>query len=178
LTKLLVVTSMPALTLPGADPFSSVILQWDPSLDLEVVGYKIYYGTTSRNYTDVVAVGNVLTSTITGLQSGATYYFAATAYDAFGNESDFSNEISRTVPTTAATLTPANGSAGQFSFGVSGIPGLPYVVETSTNLVDWVAVRTNLAPFTFVETNPGQPGQKFFRAATRTGLLPDPLSGL
>jgi len=168
--SVILVAKLPAQILPGGDPLSSITLQWDPSIDPQVVGYKIYYGTTSHNYTDVVVVGNVLTTTISGLQPGVTYYFAATAYDVFGNESDFSNEISRTVPTMAATLTAATCSVGQFSFGVSGIPGLPYVVETSTNLVDWTAVQTNLVPFTFVETNPGRPGQRFFRAASLPGV--------
>ena len=168
LSNLLVVTPSPALTLPGADPFSTATLQWDPSTDPNVTGYKVYYGTISHDYTNVVVVGNVLTTIISGLQPGTTYYFAVTAYDAFGTESDFSNEMLYTVPTTAATLTSATYSIGQFSFGVSGIPGLPYVIEASTNLVDWVAVQTNVAPFTFEETNTDPSGQRFFgRSAFR-----------
>ncbi len=54
----------------------SVTLGWEPSLDSSVVGYKIYYGTTSHNYTNLVAVGNSTSATITGLISGETYYFA------------------------------------------------------------------------------------------------------
>ena len=35
---------------------------------------------------------------IDGLEEGATYYFAVTAYDVFFRASDFSNEVSATVP--------------------------------------------------------------------------------
>jgi hypothetical protein len=33
-----------------------------------------------------------------GLQRGQTYYFAVTAYDGSGNESDFSAEASKPIP--------------------------------------------------------------------------------
>ena len=47
----------------------------------------------------VVDVGDQVTYTLTGLNSGQTYFFAVTAYDLTGiDESPFSNEISTTVP--------------------------------------------------------------------------------
>lgn len=87
-----------ALTLLVANAASSVTLAWDASPSPEVTGYKIYYGPSSRNYTNVINVGNVLMATVTNLSTGATYFFAATAYDGGGLESDFSNEVSYTVP--------------------------------------------------------------------------------
>lgn len=77
---------------------ASVTLVWDPSPSQDVTGYKIYYGTSSRSYTNVIVVGNVLTATITGLVEGTKYYFAATAYNVLGWESDYSAEVSYTVP--------------------------------------------------------------------------------
>lgn len=86
-----------------APPINTATLTWDspttnadgtPLTDL--VGYKIYYGTTSGNYTEVIAVGNVTTYKVEGLQPG-TYYFALTAYDTSGNESGYSNEVSKTI---------------------------------------------------------------------------------
>ena len=50
------------------------------------------------------------------LASGATYFFAVTAYDTNGLESDYSSEVSYTVPlptNTAPTIvltSPANGA--------------------------------------------------------------------
>ena len=76
---------------------NTVVLKWDASPDPDAVGYKIYLGITSHNYTASVDVGNATNATIT-LPSHGTWYFAATCYDGAGNESDFSNETSWTTP--------------------------------------------------------------------------------
>jgi hypothetical protein len=63
-----------------------------------LAGYKIHYGTASQDYTQVVAVNNptlnryVLDSLPTG-----TWYFAITAYNSAGVESNLSGEISATL---------------------------------------------------------------------------------
>jgi hypothetical protein len=41
---------------------------------------------------------------------------------------------------------------GQFSFTVNGPPGTGYVIQSSSNLVNWVPVLTNVAPFTFSDS--------------------------
>ena len=65
-------------------------------LDDALAGFKVYYGTSSRNYAHVVDAGKVTTYRITGL-SPATYYFAVTAYVQSGNESYYSNEVSKEI---------------------------------------------------------------------------------
>jgi len=84
-----------------------VTLAWDPSPDASVVGYKIYLGPTSAGYTNSVTFGNVTNAVISNLVASTTYYFAATAYDGVGLESDFSNETSYTVPTPPTNTPPA-----------------------------------------------------------------------
>jgi len=59
-------------------------------------GYKIYYGTSSHNYTSHVNVGLLTSCTISNLPDGM-YYFALVAYDRSGNESDYSSELTRYV---------------------------------------------------------------------------------
>ena len=73
-------------------------LLWDPSGDSDVVGYNVYYGTQSGHYTTKVNAGNVTSYTVSNLQAGPTYYFASTAYDSYGYESDYSNELIYAVP--------------------------------------------------------------------------------
>jgi hypothetical protein len=75
----------------------SVTLAWDPSSSADVAGYKIHYGPSSRTYTASVDAGNVTQYTLDGLTAGTKYFFAATAYDKWKNESDFSNEIDEVV---------------------------------------------------------------------------------
>src|ERR1022692_2237899 len=88
---------------PNAFAIQSVSLAWDPSPDTNVVGYKVYYGVASRTYTNIVDVGDVTNTTISGLVEGTTYYFAVTAYNILGMESDFSAEVSYTVPVSTGT---------------------------------------------------------------------------
>jgi hypothetical protein len=62
----------------------------------DLAGYKIYYGTSSGNYTKSVDVGNVTIYTMKNLPTG-TVHFALTSYDKAGNESDFSDEGSKLI---------------------------------------------------------------------------------
>jgi fibronectin type 3 domain-containing protein len=63
----------------------------------DLAGYRVYYGDSSRDYTDMTDV-NSPTSTATAivLPSG-DYYVAMTALDQQGNESTYSNEVMKTV---------------------------------------------------------------------------------
>lgn len=81
---------------------NTATLAWDAVTDASLSGYRVYYGTAPGTYLQSLGqglnVGNVTTYTVTGLSSGRRYYFAATAYDTAGNESDFSNEAFKDVP--------------------------------------------------------------------------------
>lgn len=74
-----------------------LIVSWDPNTESDLLGYKVYYGTSSRNYITVSDVGNVTSLTISGLSEGVEYFFAVTAYDTAYNESDFSVEVSAII---------------------------------------------------------------------------------
>jgi VCBS repeat-containing protein len=73
-------------------------LAWDGSTQAGLAGYKVYSGTSSKNYTFSCDAGNSNSYTFTNLESGKTYYFAATSYDAYGNQSVYSQEVSYAVP--------------------------------------------------------------------------------
>ena len=141
----------------------SVTLAWYRSTTPNVIAYKIYYGTASHNYSNVVTAGNCTNVTISGLVPGKKYYFAATTVNSAGNESGYSNEASNTVPVTAAALTSAARSGGQFSFTVSGDASQQYVVQASTNLLNWISIQTNVAPFLFTDSNAAGFKQRYYR---------------
>lgn len=90
----------------------SVTFAWDPVSG--VTGYKLYQGGATRIYTNSINAGNATQTSVSGLTVGKTYYFAATAYNSSGVESDYSTEIIYTVPasgTPVITLTsPINGA--------------------------------------------------------------------
>lgn len=77
-------------------PKYSLTLAWDSSPSDDVAGYTVYMGSSSNNYNRFFDVGDALTYTVKNLDAG-TYYFACTASDSLGNESDYSNEIQTTV---------------------------------------------------------------------------------
>ena len=57
-----------------------VTLTWDASTSSRVAGYEINYGQISGGYGPPVDAGNQTSYTVTGLDAGKTYYFAANAY--------------------------------------------------------------------------------------------------
>ncbi len=61
-----------------------------------LAGFKVYYGTQSGTYPNVIDVGNRTRYVLNNLPSG-TYYFVVTAYDTSGTESGFSNELSKAI---------------------------------------------------------------------------------
>src|SRR6478609_7004855 len=69
-----------------------VRLAWDASPSPDVVGYRIHFGTNAGNYSFVTNVGLVRTQTVVLPHTGR-WFFAATAVDANGIESSFSNQV-------------------------------------------------------------------------------------
>ena len=101
-----------------------VRLAWDASPSPDVVGYRIHFGTNAGNYSFVTNVGLVRTQTIVVPHTGR-WFFAATAVDANGMESPFSNQVQWDARPTAPVV--------QSETWVRLTP----VIERSTNLVSW-----------------------------------------
>ena len=78
----------------------AVTLEWDANHESNLAGYRMYYGAATGTYTNFFDVGNVTVTTVLNLAEGVTYYFAVTAYDSLGQESEFSNEVIYTMPVT------------------------------------------------------------------------------
>jgi len=90
-------------------------LSWDANSESDLAGYKIYVGTESRKYNDVIiptgeqALATVFEGVLTIPEdTKITYYFAVTAYDTSGLESDFSNEVFKEYDTRVAPAAPKN----------------------------------------------------------------------
>lgn len=74
-------------------------LAWNANTDSDLAGYKVYEGTSSGHYAaPITTLSKATTSyTVTGLQTGTTYFFVITAYDNVGNESLHSSEVSKII---------------------------------------------------------------------------------
>ena len=78
---------------------NTAILTWDAVTDPNILGYRVYYGTAPATYIQPFTNGldvAVPTTTLTGLTSGMTYYFAVTVVDT-SRESTYSNEVSAII---------------------------------------------------------------------------------
>jgi hypothetical protein len=76
----------------------SVALSWNASTS-PVAGYNVYRGMTVGSYTKINSSLDATTSyTDNGVVSGATYYYAATAVSANGQESSYSSPLKVAIP--------------------------------------------------------------------------------
>jgi hypothetical protein len=138
LAFLLVALSHPLSVLGVVGPVS-VSLAWDRNPEADVVGYRIYYGLGSRQYTNSIYVGNLTTGVVPGLSNGVQYFFAMTAIDATGLESDYSSEVAVTskggfslkvrIPVNRRSVLTVTGPAGQV-----------YDFLASTNFTTWTTL--------------------------------------
>ncbi len=128
--------------LSGTAGDGSVDLTWDAAEDDGVIlGYKVYYGTTSiedmgedEYYSEEVLTDSSDTNyTVEGLSNGVTYYFAVTALDEEETESEsYSNEVSVT-PSSEMIDTPSVISARQISdTEIEVVMSKPVVVKSVT----------------------------------------------
>jgi len=81
------------------------ILRWqaptqnvDGSALTDLSGYVIYWGTSSRRYTDSHAINSPTTTQWEVTVPAGSYYFAMTALDSENNESGYSNELLKVIP--------------------------------------------------------------------------------
>jgi len=148
----------------------SVTVAWNPNPEPDIAGYKVYVGTNSGRYSTVVDAGNRTSQIISNLAAGWTYYFAASAYDTSGLESELSPGVSYTVPVPSPDLTFTSLGNGSFNIQFQGVSGVTYWIEYTTNLTSgqWQRLATltansqGLAQLTDTPAD-GSP-QRFYRA--------------
>jgi len=152
-----------AAAAPKVFASQSVELIWSPSTSPDIVGYNIYYGNASGDYTNEVSVGNTTNLTVSGLANGTTYYFAARALNSSGLESSLT-QTSYSVPGLAAIIGRPILLTNGIAVPITGAPGSIYIVQASTDLVNWVSLDTNISPLEFTDTNTSRYRQRFYRA--------------
>jgi len=175
--------SVPALNATYPDSFS-IALTWDAIPSPKVIGYRVYYGTTSGKYSKSVKVGKVTTAAVARLVRGVTYFFAVTSCGKNGLESSFSHEISyvRSLPavsekakldklqrdSTRALVGIGVTGSGQPVLTVQGLTGQTYYLLAAQTATDWavigiVKLDTN-GWAEFIDTNTASFQQRFYRA--------------
>ena len=151
-----------------ANPYS-LKLAWNASTSPGVTGYRVYYGSSSGNYTNSLTVGNVTTATVSGLTAGVTYYFAVTGTDTTGLESPFSNQATyaQALALALAQMSIKAGVGGASTLTVSGTANHTYNIQATQNLLTWTVIGTATADangsLTFTDPNAKNFTQRFYR---------------
>jgi hypothetical protein len=155
------------LRVTAAPTTGSVTLTWYPSPSPGITGYNVYSGGVSGIYTNKISAGNTTSVTLSNMVAGSTYYFVATCYNTGGEESALSNEAVYTMPPDTSGLPIVLGnpsvSGGNFSFTIASMAGDNFAVEVSVDMINWVSIQTNMAPFTFVDSSSSQFSKRFYR---------------
>jgi hypothetical protein len=94
---------------------TSIRLDWDPNPELDLAGYRIYWGVESGVY-DSVRTVTTTADTITNLIEDNHYYVAVSAFDTDDNESMLTREVDILV--TARPLTPTGLSSMAFDTSI------------------------------------------------------------
>jgi fibronectin type 3 domain-containing protein len=155
---------------------AGVSLSWSTVSNEGVVGYNVYYGTESGNYTQSQSYGNINNTVVQGLEGGQTYYFAVYPVDAYGNQGPSSNEASVVTPNP-----PAMRLQTKTYYDSNGLPLTMEITSPSAVYGNWEmdssADLQNWTPYTYgygngigdgydvdvyVSIDLAQPG-KFFR---------------
>jgi chitodextrinase len=154
---------------------TQINLSWAASTDnVGVVGYHVY-----RNGSQV-ATTNSLSYSDTGLTPGTQYQYNVSAYDAAGNESGLSNQISVSTfslntingsysTNFSATENPIYENGSWINGGLSGLDWAN--VRTTTNLAFGVSLPSTFADPTAVLTGNWSPDQQV-QATVRISTTP------
>ena len=148
------------------------VVLWLAVLPLAAFGQANY----AAPYTFTTLAGNTGCGSADGTNSAARFAQPyGTAVDTNGNlyvGDGANNTIRKGFPANSVSppiLQPPSLSAGQFGFGVTGIPCLAVTIESSGDLYQWQVIGTcTLEGGTncFVSPNPSQ-GAQFYRIQVR-----------
>ena len=114
-TRMLALIAVVLMAAAGSATWGGTVsLAWDPAPDSDLAGYRVYYGTSPTAYTQSVDVGNVTSTTISGLTDCTTYYFGVKTYDTGSNEStSYSNQVSGWSRPVVTSATPSSAEQGR-----------------------------------------------------------------
>ena len=127
--RLLLVLAL-VLLAGGIASAGTVSLTWDPVVDPDLTGYRVYYGLAPTAMTAVSDAGLVTATTIGGLADCATWYLSVRSYDGGGLESAESTNIVMGWPRPVVTGSqPRSILPGETALltvtGVNFDPGVP-----------------------------------------------------
>ncbi len=135
--------TVPYRTLASGPVSVSITLAWDAAQGTDIVGYNVYFGTASGNYSSVTNAPTNL-AVITGLVPGTRYFFTTTTVNSQGMESARAPEISFVAGSSLppALLSVSLSPTRQLNLSGTAPAGYTYQVLTSQDLRNWSLAGT------------------------------------
>ena len=102
----------------------------------------------------------LLLTNVTPDQAG-TYSVLVT--NAYGSTASSNATLYVYLSPMPALASPVLSVDNQMQFTITGVPGLNYAVQVSTDMMNWDFVATNAAPFDFTDTNTANFPARYYR---------------
>ncbi len=95
----------------------TVYIQWYPNQESDLAGYNVYRGYSPIGYYDLIETVYTAYFVDYYVTNGVTYYYAVTAFDDAGNESDLSSDLVYDTPRPEGTDILMNYLTDPYSAG-------------------------------------------------------------
>lgn len=157
----------PLVVTSSGAPGLAVTLAWTPSPSPSVSGYFLNWGIVSGQCTNQLDVGNVTTTTLSGLSTNVNYFFNVVAYDPAGDQAPPSNELAYPAPVALTFQVQGRGAAATVNVSFQGNGGSTYVIQATQDFQHWVTLCTTncvaTGPVIYVANDPGVFARRFYR---------------
>jgi hypothetical protein len=159
-----IINLSPPLTISSVTPSNGLTLG-GTSVTIAGTGFTngatVFFGDAAASSITVVSATNITASTPAAASAGAV---EVTVVNPDFEPVVLTNGFNYEAPVSLAS--PQQGGTGTFmvTVGGTGIPGYNFVIESSTDLVNWVSLQTNSSPFTFTDTSAASYPRRFYRA--------------
>lgn len=136
----------------GTAEAATANLSWQASVTPNIAGYRVYYGATSGSYSQKYDAGNATQCAISNLETGKAYFFVVRGYDAYGNESADSNQVTTAVASYAVTASAGTGGtispAGQVTVAQGGSAAFAIAPSPGYAIADVRVNNVSVGPVT------------------------------
>jgi hypothetical protein len=131
------------------------------------LGATVSFGNAAATSVTVVNATNITANTPPASVEGAVNVVVTNGdFEPVVLTNGFTYQAQVSISTPQQSGPPGAGNNGTLmvTVGGVGIAGCNFVIESSTNLVNWQPIQTNASPFTYTDTNAASVLFRFYRA--------------
>ena len=138
----------------------SVLIEWDAVPESNIVGYNLYWGSSSRTYDHKQFLDKSTSVEVERIGTGKAYYFSVTAVNDLGEEGELSEEV-RFI---GGFITRVEQLPGKTRLTIVGEPDWAVNIAVSKDGRKWLLLKTvknKSTEYKLEVPNTKQPRKKF-----------------